>query len=123
MSVATSIYSRLLTAYPGRVYYNHISQDVELKSTAGIILITCVSGVGESSKDLSRRLRSIYRIELIGDKDAYMTLVTLAAAVRTLLTGYTNTDIYIMDWESEIEDINDVAEVARIIQEYVVLIG
>lgn len=120
-TVAQSIYSRLNTAYPGRVHYNHIPQGTDLKSTTGIMLVSCISLVGESSKNMNRRYSSIYRVELIADKEAYLTLVALAAAVRTLMIGYTDSVVYLTDWDSQVEDVNDVVEVVRIIQDYQVL--
>jgi hypothetical protein len=120
-TVAQSIYSKLKTAYPGRVHYNHIPQGTDLKSTTGIIMVSCISLVGESSKNMNRRYSSIYRVEIIGDKEAYITLVALAAAVRTLMIGYADSVVYLTDFDSQVEDINDVVEVVRIIQDYQVL--
>jgi hypothetical protein len=120
-TVAQSIYSKMKTAYPGRVHYNHIPQGTDLKSTTGIMIISCISLVGESSKNMNRRYSSIYRVEIIGDKEAYITLVALAAAVRTLMIGHTDSVVYLTDFDSQVEDINDVVEVVRIIQDYQVL--
>ena len=70
---------------------------------------------------MNRRYSSIYRVEMIADKEAYLTLVALAAAVRTLMIGFTDSVVYLTDWDSQVEDVNDVVEVVRIIQDYQVL--
>lgn len=122
MKVSQIIYELIKTDFPtADVYLDHIDQQVDLKSDTGIVLIKDMTTTSKGSKDLTSSTRpydSIYRIEVIGSKDAYMTLETLKDNIRDTMIGLSNTVITVSDFEREYNDGNDVAEIKRFIQDF-----
>lgn len=125
MKVSQTIYELLLAAFPtASVYMDHIAQTVNLQSTSGIILVKDMTTNSEGTKDITSATRvyeSTYRIEVIGHKDAYMTLEALRDDIRTELIGYNDTDITLIDFARAYADGNDVAEIKRFIQDFTII--
>jgi hypothetical protein len=101
-----------------------IDQDINLQSTTGIILIKDMTTNSDGSKDLTsstRMYESTYRIEVIGHKDAYMTLEALSDDIRLELIGYNDSVITLIDFARAYNDSNDIAEVKRFIQDFTII--
>lgn len=125
MKISQTIYELLVAAFPtASVYMDHIHQSANLQSTTGIILIKDVTTNSEGTKDLTSATRvyeSTYRIEVIGHKDAYLTLEAIRDNIRAALIGYSDTDITLIDFARAYADGNDVAEIKRFIQDFTII--
>jgi len=125
MKISQIIYELLNDAFPSvDVYMDFIDQSVNLQSTTGIILIKDMTTNSDGSKDLTsatRTYESTYRIEVIGHKDAYMTLEALRDDIRSEMIGYRDEIITLIDFARAYGDGNDVAEVKRFIQDFTII--
>lgn len=125
MKISQIIYELINTAFPSvAVYMDFLDQNVNLQSTTGIILIKDMTTNSEGSKDLTsdtRPYESTYRIEVIGHKDAYMTLEAIKDDIRTAMIGYRDNIITLIDFARAYNDGNDVAEVKRFIQDFTII--
>ena len=125
MKISQIIYELIRDAFPSvDVYMDFIDQSVNLQSTTGIILIKDMTTNSEGSKDLTsdtRTYESTYRIEVIGHKDAYMTLEAIRDDIRTEMIGYRDNIITLIDFARAYSDGNDVAEVKRFIQDFTII--
>jgi len=125
MKISQIIYELIRDTFPSvAVYMDFLDQNVNLQSTTGIILIKDMTTNSEGSKDLTsdtRTYESTYRIEVIGHKDAYMTLEAIRDDVRTEMIGYRDNIITLIDFARAYNDGNDVAEVKRFIQDFTII--
>ena len=125
MKISQIIYELIRDTFPSvAVYMDFLDQNVNLQSTTGIILIKDMTTNSEGSKDLTSNTRtyeSTYRIEVIGHKDAYMTLEAIRDDIRTEMIGYRDNIITLIDFARAYNDGNDVAEVKRFIQDFTII--
>lgn len=125
MKISQIIYELLNDAFPGvDVYMDFIDQSVSLQSATGIILIKDMTTNSDGSKDLTSATRpyeSTFRIEVIGHKDAYMTLEAIRDDIRAEMIGYRDNIITLIDFARAYNDGNDVAEVKRFIQDFTII--
>jgi hypothetical protein len=125
MKISQIIYELIRDAFVyADVYLDFIDQDINLQSTTGIILIKDMTINSDGSKDLTsstRMYESTYRIEVIGHKDAYMTLEALRDDIRLELIGYNDSVITLIDFARAYNDSNDIAEVKRFIQDFTII--
>lgn len=125
MKISQIIYELLNDAFPGvDVYMDFIDQSVSLQSATGIILIKDMTINSDGTKDLTsatRTYESTYRIEVIGHKDAYMTLEAIRDDIRAEMIGYRDSTITLIDFARAYSDGNDVAEVKRFIQDFTII--
>lgn len=125
MKISQIIYELIRDAFPSvSVYMDFLDQNVNLQSTTGIILIKDMTTNSEGSKDLTsdtRPYESTYRIEVIGHRDAYMTLEAIKDDIRTEMIGYRDNIITLIDFARAYNDGNDVAEVKRFIQDFTII--
>lgn len=125
MKISQIIYELLNDAFPGvDVYMDFIDQSVSLQSATGIILIKDMTTNSDGTKDLTsatRTYESTYRIEVIGHKDAYMTLEAIRDDIRAEMIGYRDSTITLIDFARVYSDGNDVAEVKRFIQDFTII--
>ena len=125
MKVSQIIYDLIRSEFPDTdVYMDFIPQDVNLQSTTGIILIKDMTSESPGTKDLTSATRvhdSTYRIEVIGHQDAYMALEEMSDLIEGYMTGYTDTDITLIDYTRSYNDGNAVAEVKRFIKDFTII--
>lgn len=123
MKVSQIIYDLIKLSYSD-VYVDFIPQSLNLQSTTGIILIKDMTSESPGTKDITSATRvyeSTFRIEVIGHRDAYITLESVSDAIAETMIGYSDSTVTVVDFARAYNDGNDVAEVKRFIKDFTII--
>ena len=121
MTADVSIYEAIKEEYENTTFFNKFPQSVNLREATEKILVKNISQIKRDDKDKAGRYEVTYRIEVIGTN--YMNCKDTAAAITTLLEGYTDEHVYLVRYDGETYDTNDTAEIHRVIVDYIAFIN
>ena len=102
-------------------YFNKFPQSVNIESATPNVLIQNISRTGSKDKDHTERVECTYRIEVIGT--IYLTVSNYAENIISVMRNYTDTYIYLIDFENRLYDTDSTSEIHRLILDFKVFIN
>lgn len=115
MTADKQIYDLISDEY-ATTYFNKFPQSVNIVSSTPHILIQNISRVNSKNKDKTGRAEVTYRIEVIGT--VYMTVSNYAENLIGVMQNYTDSYIYLIDFDNRVYDTDDTAEIHRLILDF-----
>lgn len=109
------LYDLLKSEYPGKVYLGQIDQSVDLRSSNGIILLQEINETPTSSKDVIKRDKVVYNIQVIGT--IQKTVDAISSNIRDIVEPYNDEYIMLMVYDSMAKNYDEDAEIyAKVLQ-------
>jgi hypothetical protein len=110
-----SIYDLIQDEYQS-TYFGKIPQSVNVVTATPNILISNLGSALDKNKDKSGRYQVSYRIEVIGT--IYLTVSNYAHHIISTMINYTDTNIYLIDFDGSVSDRDSEAEIYRIVLDF-----
>ena len=105
-----------LQAEIANVYFNKFPQSVVVTEQTPKVLVQNISHESAVSKDKIGNDQYTFRLTILGAN--YMNISDIASEARQLLINYTDSEVYLVNYESATYDSDDTLEVHRIVQDY-----
>ena len=110
-----SIYELIQDEY-ATTYFGKLPQSVNIVSSTPNILITNTGLIKDKDKDNGGRFQVAYRVEVMGT--IYKTVSTYAHNIISTMIDYTDTNIYLIDFDGSVSDTDSTAEIYRIVLDF-----
>lgn len=110
-----SIYDLIKGEY-ATSYFGKLPQSVNIVSSTPNILITNTGLIKDKDKDNGGRFQVSYRVEVMGT--IYKTVSTYAHNIIDTMINYTDTNIYLIDFDGSVSDTDSTAEIYRIVLDF-----
>jgi hypothetical protein len=105
-----------LQAEIDNVYFNKFPQTVKVTEQTPKVLVQNISHESSVTKDKIAQDQYTFRLTILGTN--YTNISSIAAEARQLLINYTDSEVYLINYESGTYDTDDTLEVHRIVQDY-----
>ncbi len=105
-----------LQAEIANVYFNKFPQSVVVTEQTPKVLLQNISHESSVSKDKIGNDQYTFRLTILGTN--YMNISDIASQARQVLINYTDSEVYLVNYESATYDSDDTLEVHRIVQDY-----